>query len=77
MECGHVRDDDLSRTVHLLPCGKNEIGVFILNFPRLVALLVLRFRCDPQIAECLVDQAVRETVVSISANERRNPAIAV
>jgi len=75
IERRHVRDDDLTGSVDFLPGGEDQVRVPVSDFARPGTLLVPGLGGDSQISESLVDQAVREVIFRICADESSNPAI--
>ena len=77
LEDGHVGDDDLPGSVHGLPRGVDQVGVFVPHLARHAPHLVRGLRPYPEETEALVRVVVADADSHVDPDKGRRPAVSV
>ena len=77
LEDGHVGDDDLPGPVHGLPCGVDQVRVFVPHLARCAPHPVQSLRPYAEVTEALVGVVVADADSHVDPDKGRRPAIPV
>lgn len=77
LECSHIRNDDLARSVNRLPGRQNQIWETVNGLTLAIAPFVASLRFDSKLAEYLVNKAVAELIRGIDPNICCDPTISM